>query len=162
MFASSAVKNQNVGVISDDTGSFRLPIAYKSDKIVIIISCIGYRTAEVDVSSLSPNNLYILKINSQVESLETITIIAKKDPKRAKADYIPVREIVKNALVKIPLNYPTNPHSYIGCYRGYQVLNKRYFNLNEGIMEEFDAGFQTNKIFYKDNQAALYSFKQNK
>ncbi len=28
-------------------------------------------------------------------------------------------------------------------------------------MEEFDAGFQTNKIFYKDNQAALYSFEQN-
>jgi hypothetical protein len=161
IFASVAVKNQNVGVISDDTGSFRLPIAYKSDKIVIIISSIGYKTVEVDVGNLSPNNLNILKINPQVESLETITIIAKKDPKRAKADYIPVREIVKNAIANIPLNYPRNPHSYIGYYREYQLLNKRYFNLNEGIMEEFDAGFQTNKIFYKDNQSALYSFKQN-
>lgn len=162
VFASVAVKNQNVGVISDDTGSFRLPITYRSDKIIIIISCIGYKTVEIDVNSLSSSNLNILKINPQVESLETITIIAKKDLNRVKADYIPVREIVKNAIAKIPLNYPRDPHSYIGYYREYQLLNKRYFNLNEGIMEDFDAGFQTNKIFDKDNQAALYSFKQNK
>jgi hypothetical protein len=82
VFASVAIKNQNVGVISDDTGSFRLPITYRSDKIIIIISCIGYKTVEVDVSSLSSNNLNILKVNPQVESLETITIIAKKDPNR--------------------------------------------------------------------------------
>lgn len=161
MFASVAVKDENVGVISDDNGSFRLPITYKSDRKIIIISCIGYRTLEVNVNTLSSRNLNILKLEPQIESLAVVTIIAEKDPKRAKADYIPVRDIVRNAIQNIPLNYPTNPHSYIGYYREYQVLNNRYFNLNEGILEEFDAGFQTNKIFYKDNQAALYSFKQN-
>lgn len=161
MFASVAVKNQNVGVISDDDGNFRLPITYKSDNTIIILSCIGYKTLEIDVNTLSGNNLNILKLYPQIESLAVVTIIAEKDPKRAREDYIPVRDIVRNAIQNIPLNYPTNPHSYIGYYREYQVLNNRYFNLNEGIMEEFDAGFQTNKIFYKDNQAALYSFKKN-
>ena len=161
VFASVAVKNQNVGVISDDDGSFRLPITYKNDNTIIIISCIGYETIEVKVNALANGQLYILKLKPKIESLEAITITAKKDPKRVKADYIPARDIVQKALMNISLNYPTNPHSYIGYYREYQVLNKRYFNLNEGIMEEFDAGFKTNKIFYKDNQAALYSFKQN-
>ena len=41
VFASVAVKNQNVGVISDDDGSFRLPLTYKRDNTIIIISCIG-------------------------------------------------------------------------------------------------------------------------
>ncbi|WP_040279828.1 carboxypeptidase-like regulatory domain-containing protein [Psychroserpens damuponensis] len=161
MFASVAVKDQNVGVISDDDGSFRLPITYKRNNTIIIISCIGYRTLEVDVSTLASNHLNILKLDPQIESLSVVTIIAEKDSKKEKADYIPVRDIVRKAIQNIPLNYPTNAHSYIGYYREYQVLNNSYFNLNEGIMEEFDAGFHTNKLFYKDNQAALYSFKQN-
>ncbi|MFD2917646.1 carboxypeptidase-like regulatory domain-containing protein [Psychroserpens luteus] len=156
MFASVAVKNQNVGVISDDDGSFRLPLTYKRDNTIIIISCIGYETIEVEVKTLLVSRLNILKLKPKMESLEVVTITAKKN------NYISARDIVQKALINIPLNYPRNPHSYIGYYREYQVLNKRYFNLNEGIMEEFDAGFNTNKIFYKDNQAALYSFKQNK
>ncbi|TXE19885.1 carboxypeptidase-like regulatory domain-containing protein [Psychroserpens burtonensis] len=155
LFASVAVKNQNIGVISDDDGSFRLPITYKIDNAVIVISCMGYETIEVIVQTLTEDRLNIIKLKPKIESLEAITIIAKKD-------YISARDIVQKALINIPLNYPRNPHSYIGYYREYQVLNKRYFNLNEGIMEEFDAGFQTNKIFNKDNQAALYSFKKNK
>jgi len=161
IFASIAVKGQNIGVISDDDGSFRLPITHKRDNSTIIISCIGYETIEVEVNTLVDSRLNILKLRPKIESLESITIIAKKDPNRVKADYIPARDIVQQAILNIPLNYPISPHSHIGYYREYQVLNKRYFNLNEGIMEEFDAGFKTNKIFYKDNQAALYSFKEN-
>jgi hypothetical protein len=154
VFASVAVKNQNVGVISDDDGSFRLPIKYKKENNILIISCIGYETIELLVSTLENNRLNILKLIPKIESLETITLTARKK-------FLPARAIVQKALLNIPLKYPREPHSYIGYYREYQVLNKRYFNLNEGIMEEFDAGFQTNKIFYKDNQAALYSFNQN-
>nr|WP_321223240.1 carboxypeptidase-like regulatory domain-containing protein [uncultured Psychroserpens sp.] len=156
VFASIAVKNRNVGVISDDDGSFRLPVSYTTNNAVIIISCIGFETIEIEVNTLKNNQLNVIKLKPKIESLEAITITAIKN------NYIPARDIVQKALVNIPLNYPNNPHSYIGYYREYQVLNKRYFNLNEGIMEQFDAGFNTNKIFYKDNQAALYSFKENK
>ncbi|SDS60215.1 CarboxypepD_reg-like domain-containing protein [Formosa sp. Hel1_31_208] len=159
VFATVAVKDQNVGVIADDNGNFRLPIKYKTNDNIIVISCIGYKTLAINVNTLIVGQLNILKMVPQIESLDAVTIVANKS--RPKEDYIPAKDIVKNAIFNMRVNYPTNPHSYIGYYRDYQILNKKYFNLNEGIMEEFDAGFQTNKVFYKDNQTAIYSFEQN-
>ncbi len=159
VFATVIVKTRSVGVISDDNGNFRLPYRYKTNNDIIRISCIGYKTIEINVASLQDTELNIFKLVPKIEALDAITIIAQKN--RPAADRLQAREIIRRAIAKMRTNYPTTPHSYIGYYRDYQLLNKTFFNLNEGIMEEFDAGFQTNKIFYKDNQAALYSFEQN-
>lgn len=159
VFATVSVKNKSVGVIADDNGNFRLPYKYKLNGDSIIISCIGYKTTEINVSSLLDNELNSFKLVPKIEALDAITIVAQKN--RPAADRLQAREIIRRAISKMRINYPTQPHSYIGYYRDYQLLNKKFFNLNEGIMEEFDAGFQTNKIFYKDNQAAMYSFQQN-
>ncbi len=159
VFATILVKTRSVGVISDDNGNFRLPFRYKTNKDIIRISCIGYKTIEINVASLKDTELNVFKLVPKIEALDAVTIVAQKN--RPAADRLQAREIIRRAIANIRQNYPTSPHSYIGYYRDYQLLNKTFFNLNEGIMEEFDAGFQTNKIFYKDNQAVLYSFKQN-
>jgi hypothetical protein len=53
-------------------------------------------------------------------------------------------------------------HSYIGYYRDYQIYDKgEYYNLNEGIIEQFDNGIATHKLYDKNNQSALYLFKPN-
>jgi len=161
VFATVSVKDKSVGVIADDNGNFRLPYKYKLNDDTIVISCIGFNTIELKVVSLNDTLVNRIKLVPKIESLEAITIIANKSKNRVKEDYIPAKEIIKKAIYNMRLNFPTVPHSQIGYYREYQILNKKYFNLNEGILEDFDAGFQTNKIFYKDNQAALYSFKKN-
>ncbi len=158
IFATIGIKNKNNGVIADDEGNFRLPLKYKIQNDTIMVSSIGYKTLNVAMSTLSETALNIIELKPKVESLSAVTIIAKKNSPK---DYIPVREIVKSAIERIRLNFPTNPHSYIGYYRDYQILESKYFNLNESILQVFDSGFQTNKLLYKDNQTALYNYKLN-
>ena len=42
------------------------------------------------------------------------------------------------------------------------AAKNQYFNLNEGLIEVFDAGFKTNQFLNKENKTALYSYALNK
>ncbi|OUR96093.1 hypothetical protein A9Q86_16580 [Flavobacteriales bacterium 33_180_T64] len=159
VFATVSIKDKNNGVIADADGNFRLPYKYKTQNNVLVISSIGYETKTLEVTSLLDNQKNIIFLKPKIEALNAVMISAKKNT--PKKNFENVREIVGKAINKMKANFPTNPHSYIGYYRDYQLLENRYFNLNEGIAEVFDAGFQTNKLLFKDNQTALYKFKQN-
>ena len=76
--------------------------------------------------------------------------------------------IVKEAIKRIPNNYPVDPFSYIGYYRDYQQVTDSsyladmnfedkhtYINLNEGVIQVFDAGFGTNRLTDELNQTVL-------
>jgi len=71
------------------------------------------------------------------------------------------RQIVSRAVNAIKYNLDDKPHSYIGYYRDYQIFDNTYYNLNEGIIEQFDEGINTHPIFNDSNQSALYSFNRN-
>lgn len=157
VFATIQLKNAKNGVIADEDGFFRLPLHYKAEKEILIISSIGYATKRVPVSELKENITNNIRLQPKVESLGEVTIVAQKNKK----NYISADAIVFKAIQKINSNYPKTPHSYIGYYRDYQLLHNKYTNLNEGIMEVFDAGFSTDKLNDGFNQTALYSFKTN-
>lgn len=159
VFATVSIKDRNNGVIADEEGYFRLPYKYKAQNDVLIISSIGYESKTVNANSLSDNGPNIIYLKPKIEALNAVTITTKKGT--TKKEFENVREIVGKAISKMRANFPTRPHSYIGYYRDYQLLQNKYFNLNEGIMEVFDEGFHTNKMLFKNNQAALYQFKQN-
>ncbi|WP_460218440.1 carboxypeptidase-like regulatory domain-containing protein [Psychroserpens sp. MEBiC05023] len=159
VFATVSIKHRNNGVIADEDGHFRLPYKYKTQNDVLIISSIGYESKHVDANSLSDQGPNVIYLKPKIEALNAVTITTKKG--ETKKEYENVREIVGKAISKMRVNFPTQPHSYIGYYRDYQLLQNKYFNLNEGIIEVFDEGFHTNKMLFKNNQAALYQFKQN-
>lgn len=158
VFATLKIKGQNNGVVADEKGYFRLPYKYKTTNNVLVISSIGYRSLEIPINTLKDNMLNVLGLESKTESLDGVVIQGTK--KKIK-NYIPPRLIVDKAIKSIPSNYPQTSHSYIAYYRDYQLLKNKYFNLNESIMEVFDAGFHTNALLYKDNQTALFNFKAN-
>lgn len=161
VFATISIKDKNNGVIADADGNFRLPYKYKAQNDVLIISCIGYESKTITVSSLKDTGSNVIFLKPKIESLNAVLITAKKGTSKDKKPFENVREIVGKALSKMRVNFPTKPHSYIGYYRDYQLLQNKYFNLNEGIIEVFDEGFHTNKLRFKNNQASLYQFKQN-
>lgn len=157
-YATVKYENTQRGVVADEEGDFRLPEEFNTSNNAIIISSIGFETLKVESSSLKPGIINIIYLKPKVEALSAVMITATKS--KVKDEY--PKEIVREAIKRIPDNYPQTHHSYIGYYRDYQLVNNKYYNLNESILENFDAGFQTNKFSYSENVTALYSYDLNK
>lgn len=170
IYTTVILKMNKLGVISDEDGNFRIPYKFKQQLDTLRISCIGFETIEVPLINLKNTELNVLTLKQKMESLEEIILISKKN-KKAK---LSARKIIKKAIQSIPENYPRQPFSYIAYYRDYQQLldstyassiknnyDSKYINLNEGIIEVFDAGFGTNKLMDTTNQTVLYKFQSN-
>jgi len=147
------------GVIADEEGDFRLPLNDTTVDKNIIISSIGFETLTLSVSSLNRNTINSIYLKPKVESLGVVLITGSTNSNNQTSS---AKDIIEEAIKKIPVNYPRSPHSYIGYYRDYQLVKNKYYNLNESILETFDAGFQTSKYKYSHNLTALYSYTTNK
>ncbi len=158
VFATVQLQNAKQGVVADEDGQFRLPIRHKINKDTLYISSIGYASLTAPITSLKEKQINIFELIPKVEALDGVTIVAQKGG--VKRRYT-VDQIVSKAIQNIKLNYPTTPFSYIGYYRDYQELDNTYVNLNEGLIEVFDAGFKTNQLTNKYNQTALYEYQNN-
>ena len=170
VYATILLKGRKLGVISDEDGNFRIPFRFKKQSDSLRISSIGYKTTEFALAKMIEEEVNVLIIPPKIESLDEVTLVSDKN----KTPKLSARKIIKNALEKIPLNYPKESFSYIAYYRDYQQLldstsprlkhnglDNKYINLNEGIIKVFDAGFDTNKLMDVSNQTAFYEFKIN-
>lgn len=157
-YATIRIQGKNNGVIANLEGDFRLPIAYKNDNQKIIISSIGYENLTLDLANLDINKVNIIYLKPKVELLDQVILEATK---KITTNELSPYSIVKNAIAKIPQNNPLLPYSTIGYYRDYQIVNDAYYNLNEAIIESYDAGFNTDIIMDKSNQNVLYSYREN-
>tara|TARA_R110001606_G_scaffold372928_1_gene530171 strand:+ start:123 stop:1724 length:1602 start_codon:yes stop_codon:yes gene_type:complete len=169
-YATVIIQELNRGTHADFDGFFKIPELY-FDNGSIKISSIGYNPLELKLSDFKKNEINKIYLTPFTESLDEIFIVSSK---KRKTRSISARSIVKKSIDNILINYPTEPHSYIGYYRDYQQptntnyqkvreleRNPKYINLNEGIVESFDQGFYTNKLTHEKNQTALYKFKTN-
>ena len=170
IYATVILKQAQRGVISDDNGNFRIPNLYKIDHDTLRISCIGFKTRLVPLKSQKNDLINSIELFPKTESLEEVTLVHKKNKK-----HISPGRVVKEAIKRIPENYPVKPFSYLGYYRDYQQVadnsyldntditaNNKYINLNEGIIQVFDAGFGTDRLINDANQTVLYEFQKNK
>lgn len=169
VYATVILKNAKIGVISDDNGNFRIPSLYRKNKDTLKVSCIGYKTLLVPLISQNDSVINNIFLSVKIESLDEIEVISRKKERRIRA-----RSIVKEAIERIPENYPRKPFSYIAYYRDYQQVanrsylsdvdinnNNAYINLNEGIIQVFDGGFGTDRLKNDLNQTVLYEFESN-
>lgn len=156
-YATIQFENSGNGVIANIEGDFRIPYQYKLDKDTIVISCIGYETKRVELQTLEDRNINVIILKPKIEELEQVVISGKKVQKW-ESGYT----LVKKAIANIPNNYPNQSFSSVGYYRDYQIINDDYYNLNEAIVESFDAGFDTDIMMDSYNQNALYKYSENK
>lgn len=168
-FAAIRVKNTDKGLTADEYGDFRIPYKFKKQGDTLLISAIGFKTKELVLKNIEISTVNIIRIVQKIEALDDITLVINKKRTKYKVRRnaqikrpLLATEIVERAINNIEKNYPINPHSYIGYYRDYQVFNDEYYNLNEALIEVFDAGFKTLKYQDIKNQTALYTFDLNK
>lgn len=152
-FATIGIKNKSIGVVSNAEGDFQIPASYQKNRDTLIVSCIGYEQVELPLISLKPGQINIITLNNIDYALPEAMV----ESKRIKLSAV---QMVRRAIKNIPENYPQHPFSYIGYYRDYQKKDDAYINLNEGILEIFDQGFQSED--QKSTQIKLYQFLLNR
>ncbi|MCL5129991.1 carboxypeptidase-like regulatory domain-containing protein [Algibacter sp. L4_22] len=153
-FATILIKNKGKGLISNNDGGFKIPVRLQKSADTLVISSIGFTSAEIPLSSLSKNTINTIVLKEKIEQLDEITVVASKKKTRWDA-----KDIVQLALDNIPENYPFTPFSYVGYYRDYQIKGGDYLNLNEALMQVFDSGFATSDL--KDTETRIYEYKKN-
>jgi len=154
-FASIAEKDKSLGLISNEDGSFKIPMYFATANATMVVSFIGYYPEEIVVADLNKNNLNIIKLIEKKEVLDEIVIKNKKRKKKLSAE-----QIVKIAIQNIKNNYPFHDFSYVGYYRDYQKnKEKAYLNMNEAILEVYDLGFEFED--YAKTKIKLLKYKKN-
>ncbi|MFD1063429.1 carboxypeptidase-like regulatory domain-containing protein [Winogradskyella litorisediminis] len=169
-FATAIFKGTSRGIVADYDGRFRIPYIDINNIPDLTITALGYNDLEISPKILSVTEVNILEMSPQTEALDLVILnVTKNNRQKAinvgslikKNKRILGNEIVQIAIDKIPENLDNNPHSIIGYYRDYQLVNDEYYNLNEGILEQFDAGIGTEKISDVNNRNVFYSFERN-
>lgn len=150
-FASIALKNNNLGVISNADGDFVIPAnpIFQSDSL--IITFIGFKRTTIPFRALSVtrlNKIYITPITMELSGVEVVAKGKKLDPEK----------IIRRAIRNIGKNCPDEPFNYVSYYRDYQKKGNTYINLNEAIVQTLDNGFDK---YSTTNKYRLLDFRQN-
>ncbi len=172
VFANIRIKDRALGIITNVDGSFKIPLLYKEYGDIIEISSMGYQAKEISLSQLAQDKLNIITIDPSAIDLQEAVVKGKR--KRN----LTAKQIVQKAIDAIPRNYPSTSFSTVGYYRDYQFKDQEYINLNEGILEVFDQGFDQlddgttetrlfnfglNRDFKQDSLARMpYDYRTNK
>ncbi len=169
VYATVILKNAKIGVISDNNGNFRIPSVYRTKHDTLRISSIGYETLFLPLMGQTKNEINKIFVAVKTESLKEVNLVYQKKKRKMSPG-----RIVKEAIRKIPENYSLKPFSFIAYYRDYQQVSNNqypdkmnlvdknpYINLNEGIIQVYDAGFGTDRLTNSLNQTVLYNFKAN-
>ncbi|KAA2218229.1 carboxypeptidase-like regulatory domain-containing protein [Maribacter flavus] len=151
-FATIRIRDKAVGVTSNVDGTFKVPLEFKEIGEVLEISCLGYQTLLVELSTLMENEVNIVPLKPSAFELQEAVVSAEIKKLSAK-------QIVKIAINSIPQNYPQNAFGLVGYYRDYQVKDKNYINLSEALIKVNDKGFDVHDNF--GNSYQLLSFGLN-
>ena len=92
-----------------------------------------------------------LKLVPNIYSLKEVRVTARK--KRLSPELI-----IARAIRNIRKNNPAEPFSYVSYYRDYQKDSSNYLNLNEGIIQTMDKGFDWPS---DSSRFRLLDFKKN-
>lgn len=154
VFATVLLKERNVGVVTNEDGSFRIPVKFIELGDTLKFSSMGYNTYEMKISRLLKNRINVIKLTPKTQVLDEVVLMAKRN-------WMQVNDIVKTALNKIPANYPKSFFSYVGYYRDYQKQDAGYVNFHEALVEVYDYGFKK-RDFPKTNFRILKYERNNK
>ncbi|MGI9551668.1 MAG: carboxypeptidase-like regulatory domain-containing protein [Aurantibacter sp.] len=152
-FATVAAKGRAVGVISNADGSFSVPERFKIYGDTLEVSSLGYEVRQILMSRLSVDKVRTIYLQPAVFELKEA--IVKGNKKRR----LSARQIVRRAIKNISKNYPQNPFSIVGYYRDYQLRENKFINLNEAIIEVYDAGFK--QVDSATTKVQIYDYKRN-
>jgi hypothetical protein len=137
-FAQISVSGSALGTVTNEEGLFNLNIPFGSRNDTLLVSYLGFATAEIPVS---PDDTGILVIFLKPVSIELreVEIIA-----------LTPEEVLRRAFDSIPVNYGSDPVLLTGFIRTRKTVNKKLAEYTEAIVEDLKDGYYS----YKPGDAA--------
>ncbi len=149
VFATVAVTETNVAIVTNIDGEFTLKIGETLTSKNLEISFLGYKNKVVPISSLRDNG-YKNVISLESAPIPIREIIVKPiDPE----------DIVAKAISKIGKNYESAPNLMTAFYRETIRKNRTYVSIGEAVVEIFKAPYDNDSRFdavriYKGRKSA--------
>jgi hypothetical protein len=137
VFATVAVKETNVAIVTNIDGEFTLKVGDLSTSKTIEVSFVGYKNKAVPLSDLKENG------SKNVIALEAAPIPIKEIIVKP---LDPV-SIVQKAIANIPKNYETVPNLMTAFYRETIRKNRTYVSIGEAVVEIFKAPYNSDIRF---------------
>jgi hypothetical protein len=137
VFATVAVKESNVGIVTNIDGEFTLKIGDLSTSKSLEVSFLGYKNKTILLSELRDNG------SKNVIALEAAPIPIKEIVVKP-LDPI---SIVQKAISNIPKNYESVPNLMTAFYRETIRKNRTYVSIGEAVVEIFKAPYDNDLRF---------------
>ena len=150
-FAFIILNQNNIGIVANEEGDFKIDVNSKYLSDTLKISCIGYSTKLIEIKKLNQKEINTIYLSPSLTLLDEVKIVALKKK-------IGSRALIKRAIKNIANNYATDPFSYVSYYREYQKKDNNYLNLNEAIIHTVDKGFYFDS---ESNEFRLLDYKKD-
>lgn len=148
VFATVAVSESNVAIVTNIDGEFTLKIANELASKNLEVSYLGYKNKLVSISSMRDNG-YKNLISMETAPIPIKEVIVKPlDPEL----------IIENAIYKIGKNYENIPNLMTAFYRETIRKNRTYVSIGEAAVEVFKAPYTSDLRF---DAARLYKGRKS-
>src|SRR5664280_780042 len=148
VFATVAVKETNVAIVTNIDGEFTLKIGDVSTSKTLEVSFVGYKNKSIPLSELKENgSKNIIALEAAPIPIKEI-IVKPLDPE----------SVVAKAIENIDKNYETVPNLMTAFYRETIKKNRTYVSIGEAVVEIFKAPYNNDVCF--DN-ARIYKGRKS-
>ena len=148
VFATVAVSESNVAIITNVDGEFTLKIGEALTSKNLEVSYLGYKNKVVPISSMRDNGYKnIISMESAPIPIKEV-LVKPLDPDA----------IVTNAILKIGKNYESIPNLMTAFYRETIRKNRTYVSIGEAVVEVFKAPYANDLRF---DGARLYKGRKS-
>ncbi len=139
--ASIMVEEINVSSVTNQDGYFSIRVPSSSSNAQLEIRHLGYQNKLVPVKSLiNISNSHVVMTPSPIQLGEVLVVSGDG------------RNLVRDALQRIPQNYPTDPNMMIAFYRESVEKGNNYISLVEAVLDVYKASYRS----YSNDQARIY------
>jgi hypothetical protein len=128
-FASLSVQGTNIGTIANEDGSFVLKIPTRLQHPVVTVSHVGFLSTEFRPGTSTVGDMSILLLPKD-NMLSEVVVEGRM-----------ARELVRNAIHQIDVNYGKHRTLLTGFYRETARRRQRYINIAEAVVEEYKTGY---------------------
>jgi len=124
-YVTILVANYNIGTVSNADGGFNLKIPQNLSTVVVEFSHLGYRSFSLPVKGENNNDVEIL-LTPYTVLLKELTVYGGD-----------ARNLVEEAVKKIPKNYCSSLSQQTGFYRETVQKRRNYINISEAVVDMY-------------------------
>src|SRR5665647_1559708 len=136
VFATVAVKETNVAIVTNIDGEFTLKIGDLSTSKTLEVSFVGYKNKSILLSELKENGKNIIALEAAPIPIKEI-VVKPLDPV----------SVVAKAIENIGKNYESVPNLMTAFYRETIRKNRTYVSIGEAVVEIFKAPYDNDLRF---------------